>query len=417
MKVADAMSKHVDFVTTDATVEDVSRLIFGRGINGVPVCRNKKVVGFIIERDILAQFYPSMQEYIEDPVHARDFEGMEGRVSEILALKVEKIMSKNPTTVTPDTPLLQAQSLMSVHKVGRLPVVDGKGTLLGILSRGDIFRAVVGKKMPYIESEEYHDWIAKHYDLAIGWESRLELEIKALTTLFKRNKTDKILDIGCGTGEHAIALARNGFHVVGMENSRLMFKTAKDKWDKLPRTLQERVKFIEGEYVGNLKKMKEQFGAAIFMGNALAHIPQSFKAVLKELNKVLLPRNAFIIAQLVNFQKVFRVKNRLHMFVIRQSILSPVWEHAYFWFYDPPRERGGLLTLNAVILDFNGKIWTNRGMTSVKIAPLTKEKIGGILKKVGFPRISFYGIKTWGPLLKQSFKTLESDWLNVVAKR
>ena len=62
MKVSDVMSKQVDFVSTNTSVKDVCRLIFGRGINGVPVCKGKKVVGFVTERDILSKFYTSIQD-------------------------------------------------------------------------------------------------------------------------------------------------------------------------------------------------------------------------------------------------------------------------------------------------------------------------------------------------------------------
>ena len=127
MKVADAMSSHVDHVSSDTKVKDVSLLIFGRGINGVPVCKGRKVIGFITERDILSQFYPSLDEYAQDPFREGDFEGMEKKVNDIFEMTADKIMSTNITRVTPDTPLLRAQSLMFIEKVGRLPVVDKKG--------------------------------------------------------------------------------------------------------------------------------------------------------------------------------------------------------------------------------------------------------------------------------------------------
>ncbi|MDO8657403.1 MAG: CBS domain-containing protein, partial [Candidatus Levybacteria bacterium] len=77
MKVSDVMSTQVNTVSPDTSVSSVAQIIFGHNINGVPVVKDRKLVGFITERDILSRFYPSMQEYVEDPVSARDFEGME----------------------------------------------------------------------------------------------------------------------------------------------------------------------------------------------------------------------------------------------------------------------------------------------------------------------------------------------------
>jgi len=417
MRVSDVMQRHVDSVDTNATVLDVARLIFGRKVNGVPVCKGKKVIGFVTERDILSKFFPSVQEYMEDAVHARDFEGMEEKIEEIFSLPVSKIMSKNPATITSDTPLLKAQSMMMVKKIGRLPVIDGKDNLIGIISKGDIFKAVVGKKMPYAESEEYHDWIAKHYDFVVGWESRLDKEIPALVELFKKNKIEKILDVGCGTGEHAIALARNGFSVHGIENSRLMYNVAKSKWDSLPKNLQEKVQFTRKDHLQALKEIRGKFDAAIFMGNALAHMPNTYLEALQELDRILSSKNALIVTQLINHEKAIKTNNRLFLFSIKQSKLSPEWEHAYFWFYDPPRKKGGPLILNAGILNFNGRIWTIGSMNSVPTVLLTKDKLNNIFRKIRFPRTSFYGTKKYGSLFSNSFKILESDWLNVIAKR
>ena len=129
MVVSDVMSTAVDYVTTNTSVRDIARLIFGKGINGVPVLDKTKLVGFITERDILAKFYPSVEEYIEDRVNTSDFISMEKKVSNILSLSAGKIMSRNPVTVTADTPILKAQSLMFINKIGRLPVVDSKNHL------------------------------------------------------------------------------------------------------------------------------------------------------------------------------------------------------------------------------------------------------------------------------------------------
>ena len=147
MKVSDIMSTNVDSVKTTTSVRDAAKLIFGRNINGLPVVEGKKIVGFITEKDILGRFYPSVEEYMEDIVHSGDFEEMEEKISEILALPVEKIMNLKPVTVKENTPILQAQSLMNLRKIGRLPVVNDKEELIGILTKGDIFRALVNPKI------------------------------------------------------------------------------------------------------------------------------------------------------------------------------------------------------------------------------------------------------------------------------
>ena len=45
-------------------------------------------------------------------------------------------------------------------------------------------------------------------------------------------KTKRILDIGCGTGRHAIELAKRGYKVVGVDLSESQLKKAREKADK-----------------------------------------------------------------------------------------------------------------------------------------------------------------------------------------
>ena len=94
MKVSDIMQKNVDFVNPKMSLFDVAKLIFGNKINGVPVCEGKKVVGFIMDTDILKKFHPTMQEFTEDPFASADFEHMEEKAKEILELSAKDIMSK-----------------------------------------------------------------------------------------------------------------------------------------------------------------------------------------------------------------------------------------------------------------------------------------------------------------------------------
>lgn len=409
------MQKQVDYVSIDSTVADVARLIFGRGINGVPVCKDKKVVGFVTEHDIVARFFPSMQEYMEDPVHARDFEGMEKKVSEILELAVEKIMSKNLTTVTPDTPLLKAQSLMSVHKVGRLPVVDKKDNLVGILSKGDIFRAVVGEKLPLEEEEEFYDWLARHYDIIIDWEKRLKAELPELIRLFRKENVKKVIDVTSSTGEHAVALVKKGFEVVGIERSKIMHRLSEEKKANISKAFKQKLHFVHGDYKNLMEELPHDFDVAILLGNALPHVTYRDRDILKEVQNVLKPKNSFLVLQIINFDKIFQVSRGIRNFSIKKTHFAYEEEHAFVGFYT--KKKGKILIYNLAIFDSGGNKWIFKGIRSTPVIYIGQKEISQRLKKLGFSKIQFYGSLDNNSLFAGPFKPLESDWLNVVAKR
>lgn len=417
MKVSEVMSKQVDYVSTETKVKDVCRLIFGAGINGVPVLEKKKVVGFITEKDILAPFFPSITEYIEDPFRSSDFEAMEQNVKDLLNLPVRKLMSSDPTTINESTPLLRAQSLMMVKKIGRLPVVDDNGNLVGIISRGDIFRAVVGDKLPFSSEEEYHDWLSKHYDLVVDWDTRLGFEIPDLTRVFRRNKDKKIIDVGFGTGEHDIALAKNGFEVFGVEASALMTTTANNKRAKLPEDLASKLEFVSGNYIEKLKDKKGIFDAAIFMGNALGHTAENYEKVLQVVSEALKKKGSTIVMQIINYKKVFDLHKGFVEINFAESKMGPEKRYVFLEFYDTGKKPGEILTLNMEIINHDGKKWKHRSLNSTKVIYLNEEIVTKLLKKHGFKNIKFYGSRYKHPLFENALDPREHDYLNIIATR
>jgi CBS domain-containing protein len=59
-------------------------------------------------------------------------------------LRVRDMMSLEPVTVRENAPLTVADRLMREHGVSGLPVVDGDGVLVGVLSRTDVMAAASG---------------------------------------------------------------------------------------------------------------------------------------------------------------------------------------------------------------------------------------------------------------------------------
>ncbi len=69
-------------------------------------------------------------------------------------------------------------------------------------------------------SSEWKDWHLRK-------EGTLEPEIKKLEELLKKSGGTRILDVGCGTGRHAIHFAKRGFEVQGFDNTEDSVERAK----------------------------------------------------------------------------------------------------------------------------------------------------------------------------------------------
>jgi len=423
MKVANVMSREVNFISSDDTVEQASRIIFGRGINGIPVCKNKKIIGFLTEQDILAKLYPSFQEFIEDPLHHQDFEEMEQEVSEVFKLKVEKVMSKRPLTVKANTPLLKAQSIMKIHNIGRLPVVDDEKKLIGIITNSDVFKAIVREKLAFSVDEEYNDWLSKSYYKTVDTENRLSYELPDLVSLFKKHKVKTVIDVGCGTGDHVISLAKEGYKALGIERSPLMIQEAKRRMKGLPKHITNRIRFITGEYNDLPKPLNnEKFDCVMIWGNTLSHNPYIYEKTLG-ISTGLLKGPSILLIQNTNFHKVLKTNNRLLSltFAPKETDNSVGGEFAFLEFYDPPDEEELTILKTFAVLDKSQSKWNFFGLRNSLFAYVTKIGLERTLMSLGYQDINFYGSKfdgrTWDFVFRKPYSPSESDWMNVVAKK
>lgn len=145
MKVGQIMQARVFTLRPEDPLERAMHLICCYHISGLPVVdEDGRVVGILSEKDVLQQMYPSYQELIDDPVRGRDFEEMETRYRDVSRVPVKEVMTPRVFTVTPDTPVLEAASLMLRRRVRRLPVVV-EGRLVGIVSLGDVHQAIFNR--------------------------------------------------------------------------------------------------------------------------------------------------------------------------------------------------------------------------------------------------------------------------------
>lgn len=146
MLVQEVMSTGIVMVQKTDTIRAAVMKMMNRHCGSIPVVEgDNQLVGMITLRDVLIPLYPNYGDYIHDNVHSRSFVEMEEGYSEVLGGKVEDIMSKNPMTVAPHDPILEAASYMGLKNFRRIPVVD-KGRLVGMVSIGDINRGLFFEK-------------------------------------------------------------------------------------------------------------------------------------------------------------------------------------------------------------------------------------------------------------------------------
>lgn len=132
MLVKDWMTREVITVEEDVSIMKASKLMKDKGFQHLPVVRQGRLTGIVSDRD-LKEAHPSKATTLD--IHELYYL--------LDKLQVKKVMSKNPHTVSGNETTDKAAALMLKHDISALPVVDQKGDLQGIITKGDVFRAMV----------------------------------------------------------------------------------------------------------------------------------------------------------------------------------------------------------------------------------------------------------------------------------
>lgn len=144
MKVKNIMSRKIFTVTPCTLLKKVVEILNTKRISGLPVVnKENKLVGIVSEKDILRAMYPSYAEFYEDSSNTRSSELFEKKSQDILNLKVSQIMQKNIKVINDSATVMEACSTLLAYQIRRLPVVNKKGSLIGIVSQGDVFGALM----------------------------------------------------------------------------------------------------------------------------------------------------------------------------------------------------------------------------------------------------------------------------------
>jgi CBS domain-containing protein len=156
-RVGDVMTRTVVTVAPDARLEEAARLLREHHVSGLPVVAPPhRVVGVLSERDIVRALHRAtgidsargLLDLLLGSAPSKGESVLEVCQRQLHNTRVSDAMSPRVVTVDRDAPLIEAARLLRVHQVKRLPVVDVRGAIVGIVSRADIVQAVSGEARP-----------------------------------------------------------------------------------------------------------------------------------------------------------------------------------------------------------------------------------------------------------------------------
>jgi CBS domain-containing protein len=122
MKVKSAMHKGAEWVAPETPISEVAKKMKKLDVGSIPVGENDKLVGMVTDRDITCRAV----------ANGRDISKMTAR----------DVMTKGIVYCRDAEDLDDALRIMETKKIRRLPVINEKKRMVGMLSFGDISHAV-----------------------------------------------------------------------------------------------------------------------------------------------------------------------------------------------------------------------------------------------------------------------------------
>jgi CBS domain-containing protein len=150
MKVAEVMTRAPETLSPRATLAEAARKILETRYGGFPVVDEKgRLVGLLQVEELL----PRPENVPFSDVEALQLFGEwvdEDTLQEIYrryqSTPVEAVMLKEIPRVHPEDPLGKALQVLLTTEVRHLPVVDQEDKVVGILTRSDILKLILGRQ-------------------------------------------------------------------------------------------------------------------------------------------------------------------------------------------------------------------------------------------------------------------------------
>ncbi|MHB9025201.1 MAG: class I SAM-dependent methyltransferase [Armatimonadota bacterium] len=217
--------------------------------------------------------------------------------------------------------------------------------------------------------------VAEHYDLMIDWPARLARERPFYAALFGEGQVRRILDVGCGTGQHTRMFAELGAEAIGLDPSEAMVLYARSQ------TPGDNPRFVLGGFA-EIPDQPGPFDLIAILGNSLAYVRDAadLQVTMTACASALAPGGRLVI-QTQNYDSLG--DGRWLPLVARK-----VGEREFIFLreYRPMGER---VEFTLITLRRDGE-WVRFVERSTHY-PIHGEALAAALRLAGFARVNLYG--------------------------
>ncbi len=152
LRAKDIMTKELITVPPDMEIVKATRILLEKGINGVPVVEDGRLVGILCQSDLIAQQKklptPSLFTLLDGFIPLKSTKDLERALQKIAAATVADAMTPDPVAVRPETTIEEIATLMVDKNFHTIPVLDEEEELVGIVGKEDILRTLMSGPEP-----------------------------------------------------------------------------------------------------------------------------------------------------------------------------------------------------------------------------------------------------------------------------
>lgn len=132
MAISTIMTKNVVKLNISDTLTKAESLFKKHHIRHIPVVKDKLILGMLSYTDLLRI---SFADELDDDENSID-------ITVYNMFSVEQVMTKNLTTITPETTIKEAAEIISKNEFHALPVLEN-GLLVGIVTTTDLIKYLI----------------------------------------------------------------------------------------------------------------------------------------------------------------------------------------------------------------------------------------------------------------------------------